>query len=128
FQFTRYRSRLRVSDGRGLVVYEANDLNPQRDNLLALATLEGYACWGSWCWVGVTVGDDATWRALAEKVEPLLNVEGHSIGGVSRLHRNGIAARMLAHRATPIQRAFHDVWDLLKRELTGSGVVPIRKY
>ena len=43
---------------------------------------------------------------LCEFAEPVLNQLPKSIGGLSQLHRGGIAIRMLAHSAEVIQATF----------------------
>ena len=125
--FTRYQSRIEVSDSEGLLLYDSCRVEPEcQPYLTEPGVLEGYPCWGSW----YLVGDFGVsrWEALCEFAEPFLNQPLQSIGALSQLHRGGIAIRMLAHNAGVIQATFQTVWDWLKTEHFGIETVDLRKY
>ncbi len=125
--FTQYQSRIKMSDSDGLLLYDTCRLQPQcQPNLTDPGVLEGYACWGSWYLVGDF--EMAWWETLCEFAEPVLNQSSKSIGGLSQLHRGGIAIRMLAHNAGVIQATFQTIWNWLKTEHFGIETVDLRKY
>ncbi|MCE2395470.1 urease accessory protein UreD [Candidatus Poribacteria bacterium] len=125
--FTRYQSRIEVSDSQGLLLYDSCRL--QRKCLLYLSVpgvLGEYACWGSWYLVGDF--EMPWWETLCDFAEPFLNQPPDSIGGLSQLQRGGVGIRMLAHNAETIQSAFQTVWNWLKTEHLGLETVDLRKY
>lgn len=125
--FTRYQSRIEVSNSDGLLLYDTCRLQPKYQPYLAgPGVLEEYACWGSWYLVGDF--EMPQWEALCEFAEPVLNQPSKSIGGLSQLHRGGIAIRMLAYNVGTIQSTFQTVWDWLKTEHFGLQAVDLRKY
>lgn len=125
--FTRYQSRVEVSDSDGLLLYDACRLQPnQQPYLTKLGVLEDYTCWGSWYLIGDFKMPE--WEPLCAFVESLLNQSSKSSGGMSQLHRSGIAIRMLAHNAGTIHTAFHAIWNWLKIEHFALKTVDLRKY
>lgn len=125
--FTQYQSRIEAADTEGSLLYDTCHLRPKcQPYLTGPGVLEGYTCWGSWYLVGDF--EMPQWEALCEFAEPLLNQSLQSIGGLSQLHRNGIAIRMLAHNAGAIQATFQTIWDWLKAEHFGLETIDLRKY
>ena len=125
--FTQYQSCIEVSDSAGLLLYDTCHVQPKcQPYLTGLGVLEGYACWGSWYLVGDF--DMPQWEVLCEFVDPFLNQHSKSIGGLSRLHRAGIAIRMLAHNVEAIQSTFQTIWNWMKTEHLGLKIVDLRKY
>jgi urease accessory protein len=125
--FTQYRSRIKMSDSEGLLLDDTCRLQPKcLPHLTGPGVLDGYACWGSWYLVGDF--EMPWWEALCEFTEPFLNQPPKSIGGLSQLHRGGIALRMLAHSAEMIQVTFQTIWNWLKTEHFGLETVDLRKY
>ena len=125
--FEQYRSHIAVSDSEGLLLYDTFRLQPKCQlYITGPGVLEGYACWGSWYLVGDF--EMAWWESLCEFAEAFLNQPSKSIGGLSQLRRGGIAIRMLAHNAEMIQSTFQTIWDWLKMEHFGLGLVDLRKY
>ena len=125
--FTQYQSHIEASDSEGSLLYDTCHLRPKcQPYLTRPGVLEGYPCWGSW----YLIGDFGMpqWEPLCEFAEPLLNESPQSIGGLSQLHRNGIAIRLLAHNAGAIQATFQTIWDWLKTEHFGLEIVDLRKY
>ncbi len=127
--FTRYRTRFEASDEKGLLLYDAVDLQPGlTPDLTSLGVLEGYPCWGNWYLLGNFELPPPAWERLCEKAALLLNQQRKSIGGMSRLHRNGVVIRMLAHQVHTIQSTFQMLWNLLKAEVLGLKPIDLRKY
>ncbi len=125
--FTEYRSCIEVSDSAGLLLCDTCHVQPKRHPYLTgPGVLEEYACWGSWYLIGDF--EMPPWEALCEFGDPLLNQTSKSIGGLSQLHRGGIAVRMLAHNIETIQNTFQTIWDWLKTEHLGLKMVDLRKY
>ena len=125
--FTQYRSHIKMSDSEGLLLYDTCCLQPKcHPYLTGPGVLGGYACWGSWYLVGDF--EVPWWEVLCEFAEPFLNQPPKSIGGLSQLHRGGIALRMLAHNAEVIQATFQTIWNWLKTEHFGIETVDLRKY
>ena len=113
--FTGYRSRIEASDSDGLLLYDTCRLQSKgQPYLTGPGVLEEFACWGSWYLVGDF--EMPEWEELCEFAEPVLNQPPKSIGGLSQLHRGGIAIRMLGHNAEVIQSTFQTIWDWLKTE------------
>ena len=129
FDFTQYRTRLEASDEKGLLLYEAFCLQPDRTPALtSLGVLEGYPCWGTLYLLGDCELNPSQWESLCEKADDLLNQKGKSIGGVSHLHRNGFAIQMVALHTQLIQSAFQTVWNWLKTGIFGLKPIDLRKY
>ena len=125
--FTQYRSRIEVSDSEGLLLYDTCRFQPRCEPYLTgPGVLEGYPCWGSWYLIGDF--ELSWWESLCEFAEPTLNQLPRSIGGLSQLHRGGIAIRMLAQNVEVIQVTFQTIWDWLKTEHLGIEIVDLRKY
>ena len=125
--FTRYQSRIEVSDSEGLLLYDTCRLEPKcQPYFTGPGVLEGYPCWGSWYLVGDF--EMSWWKVLCEFAEMLLNQPPKSVGGLSQLCRGGIAIRILAHNAETIQSAFQAIWNWLKTEHFGIKTVDLRKY
>ena len=125
--FTHYRSHLEVSDSEGMLLFDSCLLQPKRQPYLtAHGVLEGYACWGSWYIVGDF--EMPQWETLCNVAEPLLNHAEKSIGGLTKLNRNGIAMRILAHNSGIIQSAFQTIWNWIKQEHFKLETVDLRKY
>ena len=125
--FTQYQSRIEASDSDGLLFYDICRLKPKcQSYITGPGVLEGYLCWGSWYLIGDF--EMAWWEMLCEFAEPALNQPPKSIGGLSQLHRGGIAIRMLAHNVGVIQSTFQTIWDWLKTEHLGLETVDLRKY
>ena len=125
--FTRYQSRVEATNSDGLLLYDACCLQPnQQPHLTKLGVLEGYTCWGSWYLIGDFKMPE--WEPLCAFVEPLLNQSSKSSGGLSQLHRGGIAIRMLAHNAGTIHAAFQTIWNWMKIEHFELKSVDLRKY
>lgn len=125
--FTQYQSCIEVSDSAGLLLYDTCHVQPKcQPYLTGLGVLEGYACWGSWYLIGDF--EMPQWEVLCEFVDPFLNQPSKSIGGLSRLHRAGIAIRMLAHNVEAIQSTFQTIWNWMKTEHLGLKIVDLRKY
>lgn len=128
FAFTQYRARLEASDEMGRLLYDALCLQPHRTpHLTSLGVLEGYPCWGNWYLLGDFELASVQWDNLCERADALLNLHGKSIGGISRLHRNGLAVRMVAHNTQAIQSAFQSLWNVLKAEVLGLKPIHLRK-
>ena len=125
--FTQYKSHIEASSSDGLLLYDTCRIEPKyQPYLIGPGVLEGYPCWGSWYLVGDF--ELPWWEVLCEFTEPFLNQPSKSIGGLSQLHRSGIAIRMLAHNAEVIQRTFQTIWNWLKTEHFGLETVDLRKY
>lgn len=125
--FTQYRSRIEMSNSEGLLLYDTCRIGPKcQPYLTGPGVLDGYVCWGSWYLVGDF--EMPWWEVLCEFAEPFLNQPPKSIGGLSQLHRGGIALRMLAHNAEVIQTTFQTIWNWLKTEHFGIETVDLRKY
>ncbi len=125
--FTQYRSHLKVSDSKGMLLFDTCLLQPKHQpHLTAHGVLENYACWGSWFLLGDF--EIPQWDALCKIAEPFLNHADRSIGGLTQLNRNGIAIRMLAHNSGVIQSAFQTIWNRIKKEHFGLETVDLRKY
>ncbi|MBK8031677.1 MAG: urease accessory protein UreD [Chloroflexi bacterium] len=127
-QFRRFANRTRVSDARGLLVYDAADIQPAQLDLDALGRLEGYPCWGS----ATLVGDLAAWgldaAALATETAAALSQlpKRDGIGGASLLARNGLSVRVLSQRLETIYEAFSAL-RLRVRDLCLHSTAPLRK-
>ena len=125
--FTHYRTRFEMADSDGLLLYDTCRIQPKcQPYLTGSGVLEEYPCWGSWYLVGKF--EMPQWDLLCDFAEPLLNHRPKSIGGLSQLHRAGIAVRMLAHSAEAIQTTFQTIWNWLKTEHLGLKVIDLRKY
>ncbi len=125
--FTHYQTRFKISDSDGLLLYDTCRIQPKcQPDLTGTGVLEEYPCWGSWYLVGGF--ETPRWEVLCDFAEPLLNHRPKSIGGLSQLHRGGIAVRMLAHSAEVIQTTFQTIWNWLKTEHLGLEVIDLRKY
>ena len=125
--FTQYQSRMEAADSNGVLLHDTCRIQPKHQSYLTEpGVLEEYACWGSWYLVGDF--EMPQWEALCRFAEPLLNQPPKSIGGLSQLHRGGIAIRMLAHNAGAIQSAFQKTWNWLKTEHFGLKIIDLRKY
>ena len=127
--FTQYRAHFEASDEKGMLLYDAFCLQPTHTpNLTSLGVLEEYPCWGGLYLLGNLELTHQEWEGLCERADSFLNQRGESIGGLSRLHRNGIAIRMVAHHAQTIQSAFQTVWNDLKTEMLELTAINLRKY
>lgn len=125
--FAQYQSRIQISDSNGLLLYDTCHIQPKHQPYLTgPGVLEGYPCWGTWYLVGDF--EMPQWEVLCEFAEPLLNQASKSIGGLSKLHRGGIAIRMLAYNAESIQSVFQTIWNWLKTEHFGLKIIDLRKY
>ena len=125
--FTQYQSRIEMSDADGMLLYDTCHLQPKcQPYIVGPGVLEGYPCWGSWYLVGDF--EMPWWEMLCEFGECFLNQPPKSIGGLSQLHRGGIAIRMLAHNSEVIHSAFQTIWNWLKAEHLGLESVDLRKY
>lgn len=125
--FTEYQSCIEMSDSNGLLLYDTCRIQPKCQPYLAgPGVLERYPCWGNWFLVGDF--EMPQWEAFCEFSKPFLNQSPISIGGLSRLHRGGIAIRMLAHNAGAIQATFQTIWNWLKTEHFGLKIIDLRKY
>lgn len=127
-QFRRFANRTRVSDARGLLVYDAAVIQPAELDLDALGRLEGYPCWGS----ATLVGDLAAWgldaAALVTETASALShlPKRDGIGGASVLVRNGLTVRVISQRLETIYDAFTAL-RLRVRELCLHSTAPLRK-
>ncbi len=122
--FRRFSARLTARDAEGVLLHERAVLN-RGDRLDALGGLDGFACWGSWYGLGVGAMEDGPWRSCAEDMP---TGDSSAIGGITRLPRGGIAARMLAHTSAEIARAFaRTARDVYKATL-GIEPIELRKY
>lgn len=125
-QFRRYSNRIKVCDADGLLLYDASDMQPEREAFGQIGKLEGYACWGS----AYLLGDLKAWN-----IDPAVFCNAHkqimegedAIGGLSALYRNGVYARMLSHRLETIYSAFHDLRSVLRTQYMGLPETPLRK-
>ena len=125
--FTRYKSHIEASCADGLLLYDTCRIEPKyQPYLTGPGVLEGYPCWGSWYLVGDF--ELPWWEGLCKFAEPLLNQPPKSVGGLSQLHRGGIALRLLAYNAEVIQTTFQTIWNWLKTEHFGIETVDLRKY
>lgn len=125
-QFRRYASRTIVRDEQGLILFESSDLEPASDDLATLGRLEGYPCWGS----AYLVGDLDAWGINAETFCAAQLAGMHradSIGAVTRLHRNGLCARVVSQRLESIYAAFEDLRAALRTHYLGLAHAPLRK-
>ncbi len=127
-QFRRFANRTRVSDERGLLVFDAADIQPAQLDLDALGRLEGYPCWGS----ATLVGDLTAWgldaAALVTETASALSQlpKRDGIGGASVLARNGLTVRVLSQRLETIYDAFTRLRTRV-RGLCFSSAAPLRK-
>jgi urease accessory protein len=125
-RFRHYTNRLTVRDDVGLLLYDAAEIEPARDNLNTVGRLENYACWGS----AYLLGDLTTWNinpaAFCEAHRDILEHED-SIGGLSPLYRNGLCVRMLSKRLETIYTAFHDLRQIMRTRYMGLPHAPLRK-
>ena len=127
--FSSYRNLLEVSDRNGLLLCDSFYIEPKTQLYLTdLGVLDNYPCWGSWYLIGDLEIDTPKWELLCDVANPLLNQPEKSIGGLSRLHRNGITIRMLAHNTQSIQSAFQTIWNWIKTEHFGLDLIDLRKY
>ena len=125
--FSQYQTRIEMSDSDGLLLSDTCSVKPKcQPYLTGSGVLEEYPCWGSWYLIGKF--EMPQWEVLCQFAEPLLNHRPKSIGGLSQLHRGGIAVRMLAHSAEAIQTTFQTIWNWLKTEHLGLEVIDLRKY
>jgi len=125
-QFRRYASRTVVRDEAGLVLFESAELVPATDELAAIGRLEGYPCWGS----AYLVGDLAAWGIDADAfcAARLAGLQRpDAIGAVSRLHRNGLVARVVSQRLESIYAAFEGLRAALRTQYLGLADAPLRK-
>lgn len=125
-RFRRYSNRIVVRDAAGLVLYDAADIQPARDDLNAIGRLEGYPCWGS----AYIVGDLKAWNIDALKFcqthRSLLERSG-AVGGLSSLYRAGMCVRMLSQRLETIYAAFLELRAVLRAQYMGLPDAPLRK-
>lgn len=125
-RFRHYANRIIVRDTNGLVLYDAADLEPARDDLNAMGRLEGYVCWGS----AYIVGDMQAWNidalAFCEAHRGLLERD-KSLASLSNLHRAGMSARMVSQRLETIYAAFNDLRAVIRTQHMGLPDAPLRK-
>ena len=127
-QVRRFANRTRVSDERGLLVYDAAVIQPAALDMDALGRLEGYPCWGS----ATLVGDLAAWgldavALVAETASALSHLpKRDGIGGASVLARNGLTVRVISQRLETIYDAFSAL-RLRVRDLCLHSTAPLRK-
>jgi urease accessory protein len=125
-RFRRYANRITVRDDTGLLLYDAAQIEPARDNLNTIGRLEDYACWGS----AYLLGDLSAWKinatAFCESHHDILEREG-AIGGMSALYRDGLCARMLSKRLETIYAAFNDLRQKMRTQYLGLPHAPLRK-
>ena len=130
--FKRYRSQLRGYDEDGIMLYDSFCLEPEQnplDNLMStIGVLDNYPCWGVWYLLGDCSLIFPEWQHICDVSDPLLNQDGKSTGGITQLHRNGMAIRMLARNAQTIQFTFRHIWDWIKTEVLALKKIDLRKY
>ena len=130
--FKRYRSQLRGYDEDGIILYDSFCLEPEQNppnNLISTTgVLDSYPCWGSWYLLGDCSLITPKWQRICDVGNPLLNQDGKSTGGITQLHRNGMAIRMLACNAQTIQFTFRNIWDWIKTEILALKKIDLRKY
>jgi urease accessory protein len=113
-QFTRYRNRLTVRDQYGLLLYDMQDLMPQRDDLNRIGILEGYRCWASWYLLGdlARIGLEPT--AFCEAQSSKLAEDSTLLGSASRLYRSGVVVRLLADYWSPLSEVLTGLWRAVR--------------
>jgi urease accessory protein len=125
-QFRRYANRIVVRDEAGLILYDAADLEPARDDLTTIGRLENYACWGS----AYLVGDLGRWNIDAVEFckthRGILERDG-SIASLSNLYRSGLGVRVLSQRLETIYAAFNDLRGIIRTQYMGLPDAPLRK-
>ena len=122
--FRQFTTRLTVRDEAGVLLHERTTLGRGHEED-ALAALDGFACWGSWYGFGLDELSDDAWRDAAERVAG----DGVSeVGGITRLPRGGVAARVLARSTQPIERAFADLAATVYPATLGLEPIELRKY
>jgi urease accessory protein len=125
-QFRHYANRIVVRDESGLILYDAADIEPTRDDLTTIGRLEGYTCWGS----AYLVGDLKRWNIDAIEFckahRGLLEHDG-SIASLSNLHRAGISVRVLSQRLETIYAAFNDLRHIIRTQYMKLPDAPLRK-
>ena len=125
-QFRRYASRTVVRDDTGLILFESSELRPATDDLSAIGRLEDYPCWGS----AYLVGDLDAWGIDADAfcAAQLAGLQRpDALGAVSRLHRNGLVARIVSQRLESIYAAFEGLRAALRTQHLGLAHAPLRK-
>ena len=130
--FKRYRSQLRGYDEDGIILYDSFCLEPEQnppDNPVnAIGVLDNYSCWGVWYLLGDCSLIFSKWQRICDVINPLLSQDKKSTGGITKLHRNGIAIKMLARNTQTIQSTFQNIWDWIKTEILALKKIDLRKY
>ena len=130
--FKRYRSQLQGYDENGIILHDSFCLEPEqhfpRSLMNTIGVLDNYPCWGTWYFLGDCSLISPNWQHMHDVANPLLNQEGESTGGMTLLHRNGMAIRMLARNVQTIQSTFRNIWDWIKTEILALKKIDLRKY
>ncbi len=113
-QFRRYANQITVYDERGLLLYDNVNYAPRDGDLTRSGLFEGYPCWGSWYALGDLRGLEAD--AFCQQHQPALPDDDQAIAGISPLHRDGIAVRMVARSLAPIYQTFTTLWQSMRTD------------
>ncbi|MEZ4831142.1 MAG: urease accessory protein UreD [Caldilineaceae bacterium] len=125
-EFTNFASKIVARDEDGLLLYDAMRCRPDQGNVLDLGLLEDHPCWGSW----YLLGDLTAWNINAAdfctRHQDTFARPG-AFGSISPLARNGIAARMVAQRLSPIYAAFEDLRAVVRNRHLHRPTTALRK-
>lgn len=130
-QFRRYANRLTVRDSAGLLLHDASTIQPALHQYDEIGILEGYACWGS----AYLLGDLAAWgidaEAFCQAHQPALDqrdfVAHDSLGALTPLYRNGVAARIVSQRLETIYAAFQHLRETVRTKYLNLPEASLRK-
>jgi hypothetical protein len=106
-------------------LYDNVDYAPTAGDLDRPGLFDGCACWGSWYIVGDLgrLGIDADSFCQHHP----LQWDDTTLGSLSPLHRNGIAARMVSRSLSPINEAFTQLWQTIRTSYMGLPAGALRK-
>lgn len=108
WQFRRYRSRLRVRDEQGWLLYDAAQIEPASQNMQQIGVLDGFACWGSLFMVGDLAQRGIDAEAFARAYTERMAGNDYQ-AGLSLLPRNGLGIRILSHHLDVIYALFAEL-------------------
>lgn len=122
FQYEYYHSKTKVYwDGR-LILLDNWRLVPGLWEVRSLGRYDQYTHQAN-----LFIFKETVDQALSDKLHQLLASHPEVLGGASMTVKNGIAVRMLGHRADKLENAVSACWDLARRELGGLPIPRIRK-
>lgn len=129
-QFRRYRNRVTVRDGEGLLLHDAATIQPSLpyggQDMDASGVLEGYTAWGSAYLLGDLAGRGIDAEAFCASHQDLFKMD-EGIGALSPLYRNGVGARVIARRLETVYAAFHGLREVVRTRYLGLPAAPLRK-